>query len=499
MIYLYSKCIAYPADVVEQNSLQSESVSLLRTVMWGIAGILPISVMLGGLSATAGYASPFVILLALGIILLISVPVLEYTRLAKFAGGYYGAAELGFGKTVGKFVGLSNYVFYLGWQLGNAAFIATVVAVGYYAVYSTYPPAFVYFSAGFLALFVPFLSSILNVKKVSAIVTYMTIIGIVLNIFAIGLLFAHATHFSLNQFNPSYAPGGLHGALFSLVVYGFFTYAGYGFLLFYSEEGKSPFKNTWKAAVIALVISTVISVIVLYAINAVYGSVGILKAIAFPQPGLLLYVRYLGATGELLIVAFLVILFLFSFASGSGSQARLLYTLSRDGFFKNKWIGKLNKNRVPANQLFLSFVIATVLFFVQGAILIPAYGYFSAIFYMAYVPSTIATVFWYFHHLIPDLSLSNFFRKHNIRLSSPRPLVTSIVAPVVATVLIVYSLYESIIADTVEPYFAGVVLSAIVVLGLALWVVFKWHRGTIGRSSVEEMLNTEAIEKMMTK
>jgi len=53
------------------------------------------------------------LLLAFFLVIFLTIPILEYTRLAKFAGGYYGAAELGFGKAVGKFVALTNYFYYI--------------------------------------------------------------------------------------------------------------------------------------------------------------------------------------------------------------------------------------------------------------------------------------------------------------------------------------------------------------------------------------------------
>ncbi len=464
--------------------------------MWGIAGILPIGAILGSLSATAGYASPFVFIAILGIVVLITIPILEYTRLAKFAGGYYGAAELGFGKATGKFVATTNYVYYLAWQVANATFVGSLIAVGYYAIYGTYPPVYVYFLVGSLALLIPLIASLLNVKKVSAIVTYMTIAGFVLNFVALGLLLSHAHYFSLQQFNPSFAPGGLKGALFSMVVYGFFTYAGYGFLLFYTEEGKQPFKNTWKAALIALATATVLSVVMSFAINAVFGPVRIITAIQFPQPGLLLFVKWLGAAGELFIVGFLIMLVVFSFASGVGAQGRIMYTLCRDGFVKNRWLGRLNKNQVPSNNMIFNFIITLAAFLSLGVLFIPTYGYFKSIFYMSYVPSTVATIFWYYHHIIPDLSLSAFFRRHRISLLKPRTFIISLLIPIVSAIIIIYSVYEAIIADTVEPFFAGVVLALVISLMVLIWVAYRHLTGTIGVSSVEERLNEEALKEM---
>ncbi len=478
------------------DTLKPNSVSFTGQIVWAIAGILPIGALLGSLIATGGYASPFVFILTLGLVILISVPILEYTRLAKFSGGYYGAAELGFGKTVGKFVALTNYVFYIGWQLANASFVASVFAVGYFAGYGTYPPAYSYFAVGILALIVPLLSSMTSVKKISKIVIAATFIGIALNVVALAVLIPHAHYFSLNQFNPSFARGGIDGAFFSLVVYGFFTYAGYGFLLFYSEEGKAPYKNTWKAAIIALSVATFISGLVAYFIDAVIGPSNILKAVEFPQPGLLLYVKYLGIYGELAVTGIIIILVVFSFASGVGAQGRIIYALTRDNFIKHKWVGKLNKNQVPMNNMILNFIIVVISFLVMGTIFIPVYGYFDSIFYLSYIPAVISTVFWYFHHLIPDLSLASFYRKNKIRITNIRNFTVSVITPAITVIVISFSMYVSIISDAVEPYFAGIILAGIIILILLIWVLYRYFTDTIGESSINAELNDQEIARM---
>lgn len=74
----------------------------------------------GGFIGTAGSAAIYVGVLGVAVVVLVSLPILEYTRLVKFSGGYYGLAELGFGKAVGKYTALVNYFFYVFWQVGNS-------------------------------------------------------------------------------------------------------------------------------------------------------------------------------------------------------------------------------------------------------------------------------------------------------------------------------------------------------------------------------------------
>ncbi|MEM3829610.1 MAG: hypothetical protein QXP36_10410 [Conexivisphaerales archaeon] len=93
--------------------------------MISMAGILPIIGPMEVLSfvGSAKPAAIWPVILGFILFLLVSLPIFEYTKLTSFAGGYYGLAELGFGKAVGKFTSLTNYMFYMFWQL--AAIFAT--------------------------------------------------------------------------------------------------------------------------------------------------------------------------------------------------------------------------------------------------------------------------------------------------------------------------------------------------------------------------------------
>jgi len=74
------------------------------------------------------------------------VPVLEYTRIAAFAGGYYGLVELGFGITTGKFLG----VFRIFYDVFFDSLTATAFA---YIIYTTFYVLFHYEISGWILIF----------------------------------------------------------------------------------------------------------------------------------------------------------------------------------------------------------------------------------------------------------------------------------------------------------------------------------------------------------
>ena len=104
------------------EGLKRNSISLMRYITISMSGVFVYGIAIavaGGYIDYAGDAAIWVGLLGLAVVFLMSVPVMEYTRLVPFAGGYYGMAEIGFGKAVGKFTALLNFAYYSFLEVGN--------------------------------------------------------------------------------------------------------------------------------------------------------------------------------------------------------------------------------------------------------------------------------------------------------------------------------------------------------------------------------------------
>ncbi len=112
------------------NQLSKGSVSFIGLLGLTLAGVLAIigPIEIAAFIGDTGPAAIWPIILGYVLFVLVSFPILEYTRIAPFAGGYYGLAELGFGKAFGKFTSLANYSFYNFWQ--TADFGTEVVTPG---------------------------------------------------------------------------------------------------------------------------------------------------------------------------------------------------------------------------------------------------------------------------------------------------------------------------------------------------------------------------------
>ncbi len=90
------------------QSLHAEIITFLGLVGFSLVGILPVfgPVETGPFISDTGPVTIWPVILGIILFLIISLFIIEYTRLVPFAGGYYGLAELEFGNAAGKFTEL---------------------------------------------------------------------------------------------------------------------------------------------------------------------------------------------------------------------------------------------------------------------------------------------------------------------------------------------------------------------------------------------------------
>ena len=475
------------------NGLSKNSVGLGGMVTLTLAGVLAIigPIEIASFIGDTGPAAIWPILLGYILFILVSFPILEYTRIAPFAGGYYGLAELGFGKAAGKFTSLSNYFFYNFWQIANSFFIGWLAIDTVQEIYNVMLPVWVWFLLTILTLLVTFLMTTQPVKNLSRILVIVLVATLaVVTAFAVFVV-AKSPYNSTYYLNPANSTTGFGGIALGTAVLGFYLFAGYGAALFYGEEGVHARKNLWKAIYIGLTISAAIIALSAYSeVVAVPSSqLGKVGGAAIPQ--LVSWIHYIPAPVLFGLNMVILVVEMVAFGAGGGSQARLLWAMARDDFIKSKWLKELHqKNKVPVRAALVDFILAVVSMFVVGGLLLYFYGYnVNTVADAFYVSGTASTILWYFHHFVPEFGLINFLNKHKeIKFSMARKLVSGLIVPIGGTALFVYTFYEGIVGDLVEPYFAFVVLSVLIVIGVIIYTFIKSRSGQIGESTVNYMV-----------
>jgi amino acid transporter len=457
------------------------AVSMSGIVLYGYAYATS-----GGFVSTAGRAAIYVGVLGAIVVLLASIPILEYTRLVNFAGGYYGLAELAFGKAVGKFTALANYTYYFFWQTGNGTLMAMLMVVGYYMIFGVLPPIWVFFAIAYLTVIIVTLFAVLHVSMTTRIMLMSVIIQIIVVLASSIYVIARTPYNSTVFLNPTSGPGGFTGIALGASIAGFLTFTGYGNPLFYSEEGAKARKTVWKAIIVAVFLATLVGSVSIYSEIAGVKNIGIVAS--SPIPLLTAYGPYVGTIGLLFFYALLLPLYYTNLSAGTGSWARLIWAMTRDGFIKSKWINQLNSKKVPVHAAILNLVTALITITITGAVIFKIYGYNeNSMFYAGFAPLTAAVVAWYFHHFIPDIGLGFYIRKHKIKVSLLRLALTAVITPAFGVSLFAYAFYAGIISNLVEPYFSFVVAALIMVAIMAIFTVYKSLKNQMGESVVSYM------------
>ena len=249
----------------------------------------------GGYVMSAGKAALYVGLLGAVVVLLASIPILEYTRLVKFSGGYYGLAEMGFGKAVGKFTAVNNYFYYMFWQTGLGVFIAMLTVIGYQIITGFLMPAWAFY---LLILVTPtflFYGVIHHVSLTTRVILIGALIQILIVLVFAVFVIIRTPYNSVDYFNPLSGPNGFSSVALGASIAGFLSFIGYGAPIFYSEEDPESRKKVWKGIIIGVLLAVAIGSLSIYSELAGVSNINDVANSAIPL--LTSYAAYIGRYG----------------------------------------------------------------------------------------------------------------------------------------------------------------------------------------------------------
>lgn len=488
----------------EFKALKDKKLGLVSYAFLAMAIIAPLAMIVGNAAGSvtyAGMAAPLIPIIGAIFILFASVPIFEYTRYIPFAGGYYGLAELGFGKAAGKWVALSyiaSEVFASG--VLQAGFIPFVVFTTVDLIYGVLLPIWLFFIIMILVLVWGYVSTLRNVRM-----TFNLIIGIVLSEIIIVIIFsalglnAASSSLSLAPFSIGSSPTGFSGLFLGVILTGFLFYGGYGTSIPYSEEGGSSRSTLWRSLVIGIVVTAIIGVIGMYAEVSLIGASNIGSFASSVNPAVTAFYPIVGPIGIWILIVDYILAIMMVSTGMLGSGARVIYSLGRDKFFGKKvnaYATKLDEKRnVPSGASFIMFVMNLIVALILASLMFYFYGYYNGMFFIPFLSGSIFVAMWYFHHIIPDLAMMRALPlKFKKKLTTPRNFLVSVVSPLGGAAIFIYAFYEGY-STLVEPYAAGLVLVFLIIVVLTIWVALKQHNGTLGRSFVEEK-QLEKIRQM---
>jgi amino acid transporter len=216
------------------------------------------------------------------------------------------------------------------------------------------------------------------------------------------------------------------------MILGIATFGGLNSVVPVAEETKNPKRNIpFALGLLAAIIGTVI-LLSSYAQTVVYGIGNMFNYANLPDPGIIVYTKYLG----LAIAAIFAIFIINSFnSSGVGfltSTVRTSYAYARDNILFPKSFTKINKHKVPGNLVIFTGILSIVIAIVSGLIL----GPLTASLFLIISNS----IFSFSNHAIAGIGLG-VYHKRNKSLKIIQHLIIPwavVIALIVAIVYVVY-------------------------------------------------------------
>ena len=263
----------------------------------------------------------------------------------------------------------------------------------------------------------------------------------------------------------------MFGAVFSIL-----DFTGSGVVTTVSEEIKEPKKNIGKSIIFAMVLTAISIIPATYALTVGWGIGHIASFATTNDAGLIVFSRYLGPVGLVLLIIFTVNSYLTNGVSKATAVSRWWYSAARDGVVFPRSLSRIHpKYKSPANALIAWALGSFALDVIMGVI----YGPENAAFILeAGTGISIILV-----HIMANTSLTFFTR----RIGEFR-LLTHGIAPAAATAIGLVVIYFSM-SDVVgkwlstpspinDAYFASLIATMlwVIVGGLAVTMYYSRHR-----------------------
>lgn len=477
-------------------------IGMIEMAFLSVAALYPMAMGVSNAAAAvsyAGFAAPLIPILGALLILFTSIPILEYARLTAFAGGYYGLVELGFGKAVGKFTALLNLFYFITFDVLTASAYSFIIYTSFYYMAHIIVPSYVFVLISVLVLAGMYIINTLALTLSTKVIIFSGIIQMIIMIIYAIIVIIKSPYNSLQAFNPSVAPGGLSGVMLGVILAGFLFYTGYGAPLFFAEEGKAPFKDVWRAILLGTSLPTLVGIIAMYSEVIAVGLPHASSLANDWNPAVVAYLPYVGLGGAIIYIIIALLGQAFGAFVPGMSAARLIYALARDGFINSTWLTKVHpKYKTPSNAGLLNLIIGTIATISVELLMFYTYGYQMGVFYSVFLAGSMTVAYWYFHHVIPDISLVFLYKRLGIPIKTLRNLIISIVAPIGSAIVFVYSFYLGYSSLT-EPYFGGFLFVMISAVAAAIYIAYRRSKKTLGMSVVSEKINIEILKKTITK
>jgi amino acid transporter len=418
-----------------------------------------VAILLVGTAAFAYGATPLAVLVAWAIYGLWMIVPTEFSSRIVNSGSYYAYSARGLGGGGGALA----LWFWMGENLTGPAFAVLGLSSFIYLLSTTLSKTGWAWAP--MAVVILLFGTYVSYRGIRLSTTYTMWSGFLEVVFlvvtAIIIVFAVGSHNSLEPFTLAPVHGRFN-PLFLGVIFSVLDFTGLGTATTISEETQDSRRLVRRAIMIAWLISGLALVLPSYALTVGWGLPTMVNYAKSPDPGLIVYRRYLGEAGWVLLILFTINSYLMYMVAKVNAVTRIWFSAGRDGIIFKPWARVHGTHRTPHALVAVFFAVILVINLVTGIILGPT----EAALWLL----TIAGVCIIAVHIVANTSLTLYMlRERQFRLALHG------IVPSLATAIGLVVLWYSVLPLPAEPIGSAVIL-ALVWLALGFGVTWYYVR-----------------------
>ncbi|MGC8562907.1 MAG: APC family permease [Thermoplasmata archaeon] len=458
----------------KKYSLRKAAVGEWHAVFQAYTHVAPagdIGILLTGVALFALGASPLAVLLSWLLYLLMVNTNYRFAKRVIHAGGYYAIGGHGFGGYYGFMNGwtylLNEMIIYPSFGLlgfTSVVFLLTPAITGIHFIWVVI--VLIPFSTGLLFNYFGIRPSLIYLLVTASAEVIFLITTSWIIIFHMGSANTLSV-FSLSSLQGNFLP------FFFAMLYGIEAYGGMGTVIGIGEETRDAKRAVPRAILISAVLVAATLVSAMYALTIAWGPTRMASYGLSPDPGLVIWHRFFGLPGEIILLFFILNGYLAYTVANPVVQSRVLYSMARDGVLP-KWLAVTHKKyQTPYRAIMVVSIIGLV---VALALSIP-FGPFIA----AVITGAMAGIGLVLSHTMANLGYINFARKERIKYS----FLMDLIVPSISTVTLVPIIYFAF-QEFTWPYILAPILAAIWILGFVIYGLYLYRnkRDALKRAGV---------------
>lgn len=459
--------------------LKKDAVGRWHAVFQAYTHVAPsgdIGILLTGVALFALGASPLAVLLSWGIYLLMVNTNYRFTRRVSHAGGYYAIGGHGLGGFYGFMNGwvylLDEMIIYPSFGLlgfASVVFLLSPTISGIAYIWA--PLILIPFFTGLLFNYFGIRPSLVYLLITASVeVTFLLVTSWYI-IFRMGPANTLSV-FSMNNIN-------IVPFLFALL-YGIEAYGGLGTVIGISEETKASKFNIPRAIIIASILAGATLISAMYALTIAWGPTSMSSYALSPDPGLIIWRRFFGLPGELILLFFILNGYIAYTVANPIVQSRVIYSMARDGVFP-KWFAVTHKKyHTPYRAIILVSIIALIVSF---GLSIP-FGPFNA----AIITGAMAGIGLVLAHAMSNVA---FVRYASRNKDGAYSFLMDVVVPIISTIVlvpvIVFAFDELSWPYVLSPLLAGLWVVGSFIFGIYLYMKKRTALEKAGKGDFNEV------------